>query len=79
MFLGLRLAAAADVLLVILAGLFPNLQLSLLPLGGSDLAQLGVLLGIMLFAFESIEAGKYMFVRACVLKNRLWSKKNEPE
>lgn len=43
-------AAAIEVLLVVVEGLNP--KLGFLPLGGSSVAQLGVLLGLALFATE---------------------------
>lgn len=45
-------AAALDIFLVVVQALFPSL--TILPLAGSGIAQLGVLLGLALFCSETV-------------------------
>lgn len=51
-----RLAAAIDVLLIVLEASFPGTRW-LLPLGGSHIAQLGIVLGLAFLLIECADAG----------------------
>jgi hypothetical protein len=48
---GLEIAAAVEIMLVVLASIFPWAR-KVLPLGGSEIAQIGIVFGTMVVIFN---------------------------